>query len=350
MNTYGDIGNATAGWYSRTLLSHATPVIILEMLGLTKELPPNETKVIQFRRSQPFTPATIPLIEGQTPEPSHFGYDTVSVQIQQYGDWAGITDVVQDTSKDRVLRDMSTRQGEQIAETRELLTWDIVRAGTNVAYAGGKSTRLTVDETSLISEGVQRSAMEHLHRQKGKKFTSMLTGSGDYATYPVEACYVAVGHTDLDKHLRELTGSNTNNIHNNFVPTSMYGSTMPISPHEIGKFEEVRYITSPDLPAFAGAGDMATTTQQSSFHTAVRPTNAAQMGFDVYPILFFAKESFGCIPLRGHSAVKPMVLNPGVPRATDELGQRGSIGWKMYFACKVLNEAWLRRAEVVARV
>ena len=348
MNTYGDIGNATAGWYSRTLLSHATPVIILDMLGLTKELPPNETKVIEFRRSQPFAPATIPLIEGQTPEASHFGYDTVSVQIQQYGDWAGITDVVQDTSKDRVLRDMSTRQGEQIAETREMLTYDIVRAGSNVAYAGAKSARTAVDNTSLMTAQVQRSAIEHLHRQKGKKYTSMLAGSPDYSTYPVEACYIAVGHTDIDKHARELAGTNTNNIHNNFVPVASYGSSMPVSPHELGKFEEVRYITSPDLPPWYGAGAEAVTAHKASFHNSTKVGDATKLGYDVYPILFFAKEAFGIIPLRGKSAVKPMVLNPGVPRATDELGQRGSIGWKMYYACKVLNEAWLRRAEIVA--
>ena len=348
MNTYGDIGNATAGWYSRTLLSHATPVIVLEMLGLIKELPPHETKVMQFRRSQPFSPALIPLVEGATPEPSQFGYDTVSVQIQQYGDWSGITDVVQDTSKDRVLRDLVVRQGEQIAETREMLTWDIVRAGTNVSYAGGKSARTGVDESSEMTPQLQRSAIEHMHRQKGRKFVEMLDGSGDYATYPVEACYVAVGHTDLDKHFRELAGTNSKNFHNNFVPVAMYGTGMPLSPHELGKFEETRYISSPDLPAFLGGGDTATSGQQNTHHTSPKPTNAAQTGFDVYPILYFAREAFGVIPLRGSSAVKPMVLNPGVPRATDELGQRGSVGWKMWFACKVLNEAWLRRVEVTA--
>ena len=339
MNTYGDIGNATAGWYSRTLLSHATPVIILEMLGLTKELPPNETKVIQFRRSQPFAPALIPLIEGQTPEASNFGYDTISVQIQQYGDYAEITDVVQDTSKDRVLRDMVTRQGEQIAETREMLTWDVVRAGSNIAYAGGGATRNTVGIGDTLSAALQRSALENLHRQKGKKFNRMLAGSPDYATYPIESTYPAVTHTDQDKHIRELTGTNTNNIHNNFTPTAAYGSMMVMSPHELGAFEEVRFLTSPDLPPFTGQGQAAADTVHATGGNA-----------DVYPILFFARESFGCIPLRGKSAVKPMVLNPNVPRGGDPLGQRGSVGWKMYFACKVLNEAWLRRLECAANL
>ncbi len=151
LNTYGDIGNATAGWYSRKLLSHAMPVIILERFGLTKPLPKKQTKVIEFRRSQPFQPKTIPLVEGVTPQGSDFGYDTISAQIQQYGDWVGITDVVQDTSKDDVLRDIVERQGEQAGETREALTWGIVRAGTNVQYGGAPLILISLGLGNSIS-------------------------------------------------------------------------------------------------------------------------------------------------------------------------------------------------------
>ena len=138
MNTYGSIGNATAGWYSRKLLRHAEPVLVLERFGVARTLPRNETKKIQFRRSKAFAAATTPLNEGVTPKASDFGYDTITALIQQFGDWSELTDQVQDTSKDMVLRDISERQGEQIGETRELLMWDILRAGTSVDYGAGR--------------------------------------------------------------------------------------------------------------------------------------------------------------------------------------------------------------------
>ena len=336
LNTYGDIGNTTAGWYSRRLLSHAVPVIILERFGLTKPLPQNETKIIEFRRSQPFNPKTIPLVEGVTPQGADFGYDTISAQIQQYGDWAGITDVVQDTSKDHVLRDIVVRQGEQVGETREALTWGIVRAGTNVEYGGGAvASRSAVDNTAVLNAAKQRSVVKALHRQKAKKFTSVLSGSEDYETFPIEASYIGIIHTDQIPTVRELSGGNANNT---FVPVSRYGSRMPVSPHEVGSFEEVRYIASPDLSPFAGKG-AAIGTHASTFHN--NGTN-----FDVYPALYLGREAFGCIVLRGKNAVKPMVLNPDRPRGGDPLGQRGSVAWKMWFACVVLNEAWMRRLEV----
>ena len=349
MNTYGSIGNATAGWYSRKLLRHAMPVLILERYGLAKPLPMNETKIIQFRRSKAFNPATIPLTEGVTPTGSDFGYDTITALIQQYGDWAPITDVVKDTSKDMVLRDMSERQGEQIGETRELLMWDIVRAGTNVDYGGAVSTRVTVDKTSVLNSGKQRSSVTMLEQMKAKKFTSVLKGSEDYDTYAIEPSFIATCHSNLNPTIRDLKGVNNNDI---FVPHSKYGTSMRMSsPREIGAFEDVRYVTSPDLPAFAGAGAATATGDRASWYN----TNNK---YDVYPVLFLGRDSFGCIALRGvrdkmgkrvgSVPVRPAVLQPGVPRGGDPIGQRGSVGWSMFFACVILNDTWLRRLEVAS--
>ena len=82
--------------------------------------------------------------------------------------------------------------------------------------------------------------------------------------------------------------------------------------------------------------------------------------YDVYSMLVLARDAFGCIALRGMRErqgrrvgglpVRPSVLNPGTPRGGDPLGQRGSIGWTMWFACVVLNDTWIRRVEyAVAR-
>ena len=343
MNTYGDIGNATAGYYSRRLLSHAMPTLILEMFAQTRQLPKNETKIIQFRRSKPFSPATTPLTEGVTPNGSDFGYDTITAQIQQYGDYSVITDVIQDTSKDMVLRDISERQGEQIGETREALMWDILRAGTNVSYGGAAGARNAISKTSVLDHTRQRSVTTALEQQKAKKFTKILRGSPNYQTWPIEAAYIAVCHTNLKPTIRDLKGVNVNDV---FTPTSKYGSSMKVvSPHEVGSFEDVRYIASADLDPFAGAGaNVANDADANAWrHTTVNGTRK----YDVYPVLVFGREAYGCIPLRGKRAVRPMVVNPK-PQAGDPLAQRGSAGWKMWFACVILNEAWLRRLEIAA--
>ena len=349
MNNYGDIGNATAGYYFRQLLRHAMPVLILERFAQAKVLPRNETKIAQFRRSKAFGPATIPLTEGVPPQGSDFGYDTITVQIQQYGDYSEITDVIQDLSKDNVPSDISKRQGEQIGETRELLTWDVVRAGTNrsVPTAG----RTGVTKTFVLTSARQRTETTALAKQKGKKFTEVMAGSEDYDTSPIEAAYVAVAHTDLDSTIRDLNGTTARN---EFVPTSKYGRMGVISPHELGSFENVRYVTSPDLPPFSGGGGaVANTTDEAAYYFS-GVTGSGK--YDVYPILYLAMDAYGCIALRtqrtrdgmlaGRNVLTPSVLLPNTPRGGDPLGQKGSIGWKMYFACVILNDAWMRRLEV----
>ena len=245
-----------------------------------------------------------------------------------------------------VLRDMSERQGEQIGETREHLMWDIVRAGTNVDYGGGVTSRATVTKTAVIDSGKQRSQVTMLDQLKGKKFTSVLSGSENYDTFAIEPAFIGVCHSNLNPSIRDLKGSIAND---HFVPHSKYGSGMKMSsPREIGAYEDVRYITSPDLPPFYGAGAATAVADRPNwYHTSNK--------YDVYPVLFLARDAFGCIALRGSKGrqgrvgsvpVRPAVLQPGVPRGGDPIGQRGSIGWSMWFACVVLNDTWLRRLEV----
>jgi N4-gp56 family major capsid protein len=69
----------------------------------------------------------------------------------------------------------------------------------------------------------------------------------------------------------------------------------------------------------------------------------------VYPVLILARDAFGVVRLQGKEAVQVMVLNAGTPRGGDELAQRGSVGWKTYYAAVRLNEAWMARLECGVR-
>jgi N4-gp56 family major capsid protein len=160
------------------------------------------------------------------------------------------------------------------------------------------------------------------------KITQVLDGSPNYATRPVEAAYVAVGHTDLEADIRNLPG---------FLPVADYGNRRTISDYEIGSCEDVRYVLSPDLEPFADAG-AATSTMVST-----GGTNA-----DVYPILFFGKEAWGLVPLRGQGAVSPSIIPVGQKTKDDPLGQRGYAGWKLWHVAVVLNQVWMARLETSA--
>ena len=124
-----------------------------------------------------------------------------------------------------------------------------------------------------------------------------------------------------------------------FTPVAEYGSRKPVCPEEIGSVEDVRYVLSPELNPFTDAG-----ASYNGSGTAMVSTSGTSA--DVYPILYFGKEAFGTVPLKGAGAITPMVLNPGKPDKSDPLGQRGYVSWKTYFTAVILNQSWMARLEV----
>lgn len=319
------LSNRTNVWAAREMLRHQAPVVVLDKTGpMVKPMPQNKSTNAKFRRPIPFDAATVPLQEGVTPSSTSFRYEDVSVSLEQFGQVGVITDVIEDTSEDPVLKDLVVQLGENIGRTKEALNYAVLRGGTNVFYQNGSQR---TDVNSIISLAKQRAVVRALKAQKAMKITKVLDGSPDYATRPVEAAYIAVGHTDLEADIRGMPG---------FVPTSEYGRRSTVSDYEIGSVEDVRYLLSPDLDPFTDAGGTPGSTVVSTGGSAA----------DVYPVLFFGKEAWGDVPLRGFGAVEPTIIPVNQKTKDDPLGQRGYAGWKIWHAAVILNQLWMARLEV----
>jgi N4-gp56 family major capsid protein len=322
-STDAGISQRTNVFAAREMLRHATPVMVLEKTAVQKSMPKNKSDTIKFRRPEVFAGSTSPLVEGVTPDKTSFTYTDVSVALKQYGQVIEITDVIEDLHEDPVGKDAAQQAGENIGRTMEALDYGIVRAGTTVHYANGSSR---TDVNTPISLAKQRAVTRSLKAQKAMKFTQTVESSVNYATRAIEPSYIAVGHTDLENDIRSLPG---------FVPVSQYGKKSMFCEYEIGAVDDVRYVLSPDLEPFDDAGgakgSMVSTTGTSA---------------DVYPVLFFGKESWGRVQLRGHGSVSPSIIPVGQKTKDDPLGQRGYIGWKTWHAALILNQAWMARLEV----
>ena len=321
-SAYGDINQRTAAWAATEMLAHAEPIIVLSKFGQTKPLPKNKAKSVKFRRPIPFTINTSQIQEGVTPPSHQMTYEDVPATMGQYGDICEITDQVQDMSEDPVLQDASELSGEQAAETIEMLTYGVIKAGTSVYFSNGAARG---DVNTPISLNDFRMATRYLKGQRGKAVTKMMSGSVNYETRPIEGGFIAFGHTDLEADIRNING---------FIPVANYGSRQPLCPEELGTIEGIRIILSPLFVSWPDAGD----TKGTMYSTT--GTDA-----DVYPLIVIAKEAYGLVPLKGKEAIKPMVLNPGTPSKSDPLGQRGYVSWKAYFVAVILNDAWMTRIE-----
>jgi len=335
---YGDISPRTAAYVIKQLLTRAMPYMVLEKFGQTYPIPQNNTKTAKFRRyflqgatgaagsgsGNYFVPlALTPLLEGVTPAGNRLANADYTVQLNQYGDYVTITDVVMDTHEDPILSEATDIMAEQAGMTIETIRFNILKAGTNVFYANGGS-RAAVNTPMVLS--LQRQITSSILRQNGKMITQVVKSTPDYRTEPVEAAFIALGHPDIETDVRSMTG---------FIPTKQYGTTTPYE-NEIGAVERVRYLTSTIFAPFPDAGGAKGLMRSTSGTLA-----------DVYPILIIAKDAYGIVPLKGKDSITPMVVNPK-PAPGDPLAQRGTVGWKAWQSAVILQDAFFVRAEVAA--
>ena len=340
---YGDISPRTVAYVVRELLKRAAPYLVFEKFGQTYPIPQNNTQTAKFRRyylsgstgsagaygssAQPdafFVPlATTALVEGVTPAGRKLANTDYTVQLKQYGDFVTITDVVEDTHEDPVLSEATTIMSEQAAYTIETIRYNVLKAGVNVFWANG-GVRTSVN--TVVTRDLQRQVTAQLLRQNAKLITSTVRSTPDFRTEPVEAAFVAVCHPDLESDVRNMTG---------YINTKQYGTVTPWE-NEIGSVERVRYLTTTISTPFADGGGAKLTMRSTT------GTNA-----DVYPILFFARDAYGIVPLKGKDSLTPMVVQPR-PAPGDPLGQRGTVGWKAWQSAIILQDAFMVRLEVAA--
>lgn len=323
--TYGDITPRTAAHAMYPLLVRGQEEMILENLGQVYVLPDRSTKTAKFRRYEALALSTSPLVEGTPPTGKKVTFTDYTVNLDQYGDFVEITDVIEDTHEDPILQEFTKIIVQQMMETMETLRWNVVRAGVNVIYGNG--TQRT-DVNTPITLDVQRKATMALMSQRGKMITKAIAPDADYRTEPTEPGYVAVCGVYCANDVRNIQG---------YINPKQY-TRGKVYPNEIGAVENVRYVQSTLFTPFADAGAAKGSMRSTT------GTNA-----DVFPIIFFAENAYGIVPLKGKgSATAPIVKNIGSSGTADPINQIGTVGWKMWQASVILNDLWMVRVEVAA--
>ena len=325
--TTGDISFRTAGFIAAELLKRADPALVMQPFLQVKPIPKNSSQTIKFRRYLALPPATAALTEGVTPSGSSITSENFETTLVQIGDWVGITDVVTDTHEDPIIKEYTDILAKQAALTVETKLFHIMRAGTNVYYANG-SARTDVNTTLTL--GLQRKITRGFKRQNAGLITKKVSSSANMDTVNVKPSFIAFVHPDLESVIQDMKG---------FKDVVDYGSMTPY-PTEIGSVGDVRYLTSTVFDKWENAG-----AAKAGSGTTMEASNSGANA-DVYPIIYISADCAAVTPLKGTSAITPFVKNPGESREGDQLGQRGWIGWKSYFAGLILNQVWMCRAEV----
>jgi N4-gp56 family major capsid protein len=267
--------------------------------------------------------------EGITPAADTIVPRDVTIPLNQYSALYSLTDKDYDLFEDDIAEAMKEQTGERMGLVRELVLYGKMKAATSKTYAG--SAGATVASRSLVTGAVHAKLLSgvvrNMNANHGKMITRILSPSTNVGTVPVEAGFIAFCHTDLEYDLRQLT---------DFHPVAEYGSRQTISDYELGTWQNIRFVLSPELQPYIDAGVAVGSTGLKANSTNV----------DVYPIIIVAKEAFACLKLRGQSVIDPIFIPPGQKDKNDPLGQRGYIGAKFYMGAEILNPSWLQVLEV----
>jgi N4-gp56 family major capsid protein len=337
MQTYSLVPSRNLIMAEREMLKHAMPIKVLSTFGSQKQIPQNKTDTVVFRRALPIdagsngapsiTASNYLLQEGVTPGARTIAYQDVQVTVQQYGVLMKLSSKAESMYEDDIPGDMVKLVGEHMASIEELISYGVVRGGTNVVYANG-SARTSVNTGITLNK--LRQAARQLEAAHAQLVTEKLASSVNFGTTAVEPGYLVFIHTDMEADFRNLT---------NFVPLARYGQQKPVHEREVGTVERFRVITSPYFkPFLAGGGTITAGTFLSNGGTS--GTTA-----DVYPIMVVAQEAWGQVALKGMGAIQPIYLPAKQITHANPMGQFGYVGANFYKNAVRLNENWMVRIE-----
>lgn len=315
------------------MLKIAEPVEVLSLGCSMKPFPKNKGDTIIYRARIPtggstanansinrwsVTAAAHQVQEGVTPPAESLAYRDVRVTIQQYACLYSYTDKAADLHEDDIPQDQKEQTAERMPLVREMIRYGVMKAASTVQYAGGLSrstvsSTITYNSLSLMSRT--------LKGNHGKMKTKILAAGPAFDTAAVEASYIVFVHTDAEHDIRRLE---------DFTQISKYANRQPLNEFEFGSCNNFRFITSPELNPYLGAG------------AAVGATGLLSVGganIDVYPFIVCAEDAVNDVALNLNFDVTHIPAKTKTKE--DPFGQRGYVGAMFWSAAVVTNPGWI---------
>jgi len=139
--------------FSYKLLSVPVPNMIHKIPAMKKNMPRNGGLTLRMRRYNPLGTAMVPLgFSGVTPPSQQLTAVDIDANIDFYGTYVQINEIVTLTNQDPVLNECAARLGVSLRQTEDQLTRDMLSATASfINCTGGVNGKLVaVLKSSLI--------------------------------------------------------------------------------------------------------------------------------------------------------------------------------------------------------
>ena len=261
-------------------------------------------------------PIEIPTTEGKAPNPHAITIRSKPITLEQYSDWARITDVADMVSLHRVLSITASQQKYQSARTKTRLTRNALLAETSVRYASavtrdaeGKPTAET--EIKTIGSMTEKCT---LSVKEVQKIVQWLRGNN---VEPLPGGdYVMMIHPDTEFDLSRDP---------EYKDLHKYTDTQPLFKGEIGKINGMRFISSTEAVRVTQNADSG------------KVSTYGPVGLKLYHHLAFGARAYSMLRL-GNKDVEYIMKEFGSAGTADPVNQVATSGWKFLTAAGVADD------------
>ena len=295
-------------FYSDYLIDMAEPNLVHDQFGQKHPIPKNGGKIIEFRKYDSLPKALTPLTEGVTPNGQKLSMSVITSNVQQYGGYIELSDILLLTAIDNNLVQATKLLGSQAGRTLDTITREVLNGGTNVQYAEGQVTA----RNALV--GGQASGNHYLTVdavRRAVRFLKVMNAP------KINGNYVGIIHPDVSYDLMSDP---------KWVNVKTYSDPDGIYEGEIGKIEGVRFVETSEAKVFEDAG---------------------ASGVDVYSTLILGADAYGVTEITG-GGLEHIVKQLGSAGTADPLNQRATAGWKATKTAERLVEQYMVRIETAS--
>jgi len=294
---------AVREYYDRLLLITAYPTLIHTKFAQRRILPEKNGDTIVFRGYSKLDTVPIPLVDGRTPPGAPLSATDIQARVSFYGNFVTITNQVQLTVEDRVLNESSKLLAQNLAQTMDEVTRDVLASTSSVLQC---SNGINGNTPTELTKADIDAAVKTLLGNDAEMISEVVTGTNAYATSPVRPAFWGYLDTDLLDDLEAVAS---------FVNSSNYASQQTVLDAEWGSTGNVRWL-----------------------YTSVGSVSSASPA--VYNNIIVGKEAYAVVHLKSETGdfyVEPL----GSGGSADPLHQRGSVGWQHPFVARILNDAFM---------
>lgn len=297
-----------AEFYQRTMLERLIPELFFMKYGIKKPIPKRNGATTSFRRLNSLDTVSAVLPEGTTPDGVDLSITKVTATVKQYGNYTKISDFVDMFGLDPIITEASELMGENAGESMDIITRDVIAAGTNVMYAGGKTSRVTVAAADKITALDILKIRRSLKRSKVKPISLPNGKKG----------FLAFAHTDVITDIMQLP---------EWEEQNKFIDNKNMVDGAAGQMYGIYFLEADNAVKYAGAGASS---------------------IDVYGTLIIGDGAYGIPDVAGSSKPEIIVVPPEI--GGGPLKQWSTVGWKATFTSVRLQELAIVRYECAASV